>query len=65
MCAHVCKCMPRGKLTLGVVAEPGGQGAVAPPVLGSRPVAGRRRWGEESALLVLLEQLAGEAGMAG
>lgn len=53
MCAHVCKCMPRGKLTLGVVAEPGGQGAVAPPVLGQRPVAGG--WGELGTLLVLLE----------
>ena len=52
---HVRKCMPRGKLTLGVVAKPGGQGAVAPPVLGKRPVAGRRRWGEVGTLLVLLE----------
>ncbi len=53
------------KLTLVVLWEPRGQRAVTPPVLGGGPVAGWERWGEEGALEVLLEQLAGDAGLSG
>lgn len=46
------------------MGQPGGQRAVAPPILGGGAVA---RWdgrAEESTFQVLLEQLAGDAGLA-
>ncbi|TNN54808.1 hypothetical protein EYF80_035014 [Liparis tanakae] len=53
------------QLALVVVGEPGGQRAVAPPVLGGGAVARREGRGQEGALQVLLEQLAGDAGLPG
>lgn len=52
------------KLTLVIVGQPGRQCAVAPPVLGGGTVAWWEGRAEKSALQVLLEQLAGDAGLA-
>ena len=49
-----------------VVVQSGGQGAVAPPVLGHGAVPWRRRRGrEQSTLQVLLKQLPGDARLSG
>lgn len=52
------------KLTLVIVGQPGRQCTVAPPVLGGGAVAWWEGRAEKSALQVLLEQLAGDAGLA-
>lgn len=46
------------------MGQPGGQRAVAPPILGGGAVARRHGGAEESAFQVLLEELAGDAGLA-
>lgn len=53
------------ELTLVVEGQPGGQSAVTPPVLGGGAVGWRERGDEKGVFQVLLEQLAGEAGLPG
>lgn len=71
---YVCVCVSMcvRVLTCAAVAEPGWQGAIAPPVMRSRHIGvcgGARSGGaagrEEGTLLVLLAQLAAQAGLAG
>lgn len=47
------------------MGQPGGQRAVAPPVLGGGAVAWGEQRGQDGALQVLLEQLARDAGLPG